>query len=162
MAQRASPCLSGVRPSFPAPRSNALIAAQERPRPRFPSPAPRPREDSRAPTCAESMTATIIFSSSPLRKVSSGNWRGEGGWARAGAQPVLAPHVLRGLGRLDRAQGRGPAVLKLGSWPVKSRAVTGEHSTAGAVTCEGSRGPRQGQSWGPKGLDVTMRPVWVR
>lgn len=25
-------------------------------------------------TCAESMTATIMFSSSPLRKVSSGNW----------------------------------------------------------------------------------------
>lgn len=65
---------------------------------------------------------------------------------------MLASHMLRGLGQLDRARGKGPAVLKLGSWPVKSRAVIGEYS----------RGPRQGQSWGPKGMDVTMSPVWVR
>lgn len=32
--------------------------------------------DSLMPTCAESMTATIMLSSSPLRRVSSGNWGG--------------------------------------------------------------------------------------
>lgn len=32
--------------------------------------------DSSTPTCAESMTATIMLSSSPLRRVSSGNWGG--------------------------------------------------------------------------------------
>lgn len=54
--------------------------------------------DSSVLTCAESITATIMFSSSPLRKVSSGNWRkkraGRAGVQRAPLSFTLRAHPL--------------------------------------------------------------------
>lgn len=87
-------CLSWAPLSFPALRPNMLTAEARS----SPSEAPFPQsrlqasDDSRVLTCAESMTATIIFSSSPLRKVSSGNWRERGELGQGcRAEPLLPP-----------------------------------------------------------------------
>ena len=61
------------------------------------------RDDSSVFTCAESITATIMLSSSPLRKVSSGNWRKRGKEGQKSkvhpsaflSQPIPTPYTLR-------------------------------------------------------------------
>lgn len=75
--------LWGCSPSSPRPGSSAHNSSQEQPdavcrpggeaEPDFQSCLPHFLDDNSL-TCAESITATIMFSSSPLRKVSSGNW----------------------------------------------------------------------------------------
>lgn len=74
-----------VHPALPlcsSMLSSAYVLLVQRRRQMLPLPAPvlragaPPRQcRAPAPTWAESMTATIMFSSSPLRRVSSGNWK---------------------------------------------------------------------------------------